>query len=129
MEASTTAILAFNLLCTGNLTASGFGIDDTPKPYSSEYRIDIESGQWCESECKTIFAIASVQTTQITLEETSKISPTGGEESLKNFVNRETGEHRVFSLSGRKYQRFSITWKGQCERKPFTGFPKFETKF
>lgn len=129
METATTAILAFNLLCTGTQSVIGVGVGDSGKPYASEYRIDLEAGKWCESDCKALHQLASVQPTQITLQDTSEGNAAAGEGTVVNFINRETGVHYSLASSGKAYNRISIKWKGQCERKPFTGFPKFETKF
>ena len=128
MNFAIAALGAFNLVCTGTITTDGA----PPSPeddYSYTYRIDLDAEKWCEEDCKTIHKIAAIQPAQITLEDSHDKDPVLGESKMKTFVNRETGRHTVIASSLYFRRPMTMIWKGQCERAPFSGFPKIETKF
>jgi hypothetical protein len=85
------AATAFNLACAGTLTTSDLNGTRT-KPYSSEYRIDLAKGRWCESECKATHPVIEAQPAFIELEHKEANGPTEVS-SLTSMVNRQTGEH------------------------------------
>ncbi len=128
METATTAILAFNLLCTGTMTTAGTAKPET-KPYAYEYRIDGSSGQWCVDNCKRISAIYEVQPAEIILENSTEMDAGDALTRTKNVINRETGAQVLTATVDMRGGKFAINWRGQCVRKPFSGFPKLETKF
>jgi hypothetical protein len=128
MNTAILALGAFNLLCTGTVTTNGAsGLPD--RPYSYTYMIDLDAGKWCSGECKAIHKIVSIQPAQITLEDSEESDPVLGISKLKVFVNRETGRHTGIGSSRPRGRPNEIYWDGQCERAPFSGFPKIITKF
>jgi hypothetical protein len=122
------ALGAFNLVCTGTITIDGAPLSPN-SDYSYTYRIDLDAEKWCEADCKTIHKIAAVQPAQITLTDSHDKDPVLGESKMKAFINRETGRHTVIANSVYLKRPMTMGWDGQCERLPFSGFPKFETKF
>ena len=129
---STAAAIAatFNLLCTGTSTTTTLQGKKT-EPYEATYRLDLDKMKWCESECKALHDIAKVQPTFISLQDEKEDTPSRQSMTISQ-VDRETGRHTA-TLTAKTYGRFGytviITYDGQCERQPFSGFPKFETKF
>lgn len=121
----------FDLNCRGVRKTTTLYTGDTQEPYTSHFRIDLTSGQWCEAECKAIFPIADVQPASIVLQNKDVDSIT--EKSLLvNRINRETGEHVITSTYQLRRDRSSMmlmTYKGACEKQAFSGFPKLQTKF
>lgn len=121
----------FDLNCEGVRKTSTLYAGDTQEPYVSHFRINLTSKQWCEAECKAIFPVADVQPASIILQnkETDSLSE---KSLLVNRINRETGEHSITSTYQLRRDRTSMmlmTYKGVCERRPFSGFPEFQTKF
>lgn len=125
---ATAAAMAFNLVCSGDLTSEDYFSGRQVEPYSYTYRIDLERGKWCENECRALFDLASVQPTQLTLQDRNIDTPRQ-REWLTNIINRETGEHRILAASGTGTGRVVMDWRGRCERAEFTGFPAFPTRF
>lgn len=122
------ALAAFNLICTGTLTSKSVDQEVT-KPYSIEYRVNLDEGLWCDGECKVIKQIQEVQPTQLTLMDFRGFGVLG-RQWTNIRVNRETGKH----IAVESFDQGSLTaslsnWDGKCERKEFTGFPEFKTKF
>ena len=128
MGTATAAILAFNLLCPGTMTTAGM-VKSQPKPYAYEYRIDMESGQWCADNCKRLAAIYEIQPSEITLENSTEIDAADILSRTQNVINRETGAHLMTATIDMRSGKSALLWRGQCEKKPFSGFPKLETKF
>lgn len=122
------ALAAFNLICTGTLTSKSVN-DQAVKPYSIEYRVNLDEGLWCDGECKVIKQIFEVQPTQLTLMDYRGLGPLG-RQWTNVTVNRETGKHAAIESfeQGTPYVSLS-KWDGTCERKAFSGFPDFKTKF
>lgn len=122
---------SFDLNCQGTRKTTTLYTGDTQEPYTSHFRIDLTSKQWCEAECKAIFPIADVQPASIVLQNKDVDSIT--EKSLLvNRINRETGEHVITSTYQLRRDRSSMmlmTYKGACEKQAFSGFPKLQTKF
>ena len=121
------ALAAFNLICTGTLTSKSVDQEVT-KPYSIEYRVNLDEGLWCDGECKVIKQIQEVQPTQLTLMDFRGFGVLGRQWTTIR-VNRETGKH----IAVESFDQGSLTaslsnWDGTCERKEFTGFPEFKTK-
>lgn len=122
------AIAAFNLVCTGTLTSKSLQ-DEDAKPYSITYRIDLDAGQWCDGECRTIKAIQEVHPKQLVLIDRHSFGVLGRQWSNIRF-DRETGKHTATESLGIGTEYGSIsTWQGQCDRADFGGFPEFNTKF
>ncbi|MFZ5748231.1 MAG: hypothetical protein ACOY45_11335 [Pseudomonadota bacterium] len=120
----------FNLVCTGTLSSRSMD-GETKKPYRSVYRIDLDRGKWCDGDCEALHDIASVQPTQIALQD-KRVDTPSERSMMANLIDRRTGEHTVTATSATPGLRGSVLimqWHGQCERAPFTGFPSFETKF
>ncbi len=120
----------FNLRCKGMMEVREIGADKV-EPYEKVFRIDLTRQKWCEGECEQPANIASVQDTQIVL--TDYKSETRSMDSyVSERIDRKTGEHEA-GLGVRSYGRSgfvsSKSWKGTCEREPFTGFPTVKTKF
>jgi hypothetical protein len=112
----------FDLVCTGTPQADGAlvweGVD-------LKLRIDLDARKWCEGDCKVINDVADVQPAVLWLEKESTIEEARG---LVHFriVDRETGEYTRVRES-REFAR--IAQKASCNRAPFSGFPKLESKF
>jgi hypothetical protein len=118
----------FDLTCKGTLTAISLVSGKTTEPYERRLRVDLTRKKYCEDQCKALFEIADVGPTQITFQD--KDSGPGRErEMTKSYVNRETGEHRSLSSSEGFGGGLTMSWVGACEKRPFSGFPSFETKF
>lgn len=127
---SLAAAAAFNLLCSGTQTTTAFD-GTSSKPYSSEYRIDLNQAEWCEDDCRATHAIAKVLPTQLQLEVKDTTGLTG-RTSIRNFIDRETGGHWISATMAeprRPAMTIVVEWKGACEKRPFSGFPVLETKF
>lgn len=130
MAGAVAALAAFNLLCQGMLTTTTFDGQQV-EPYSRTYRVDLDAGQWCESDCKILRPIVEVQPAFITLQD-SKATDPALRSTVLNMVNRETGAHTILStlVMGRRTTTTVVSrFEGQCERQDFTGFPELETKF
>lgn len=122
------ALAAFNLICTGTLTSKS-AQDEEAKPYSTTYRIDLENGQWCEGDCRTIKPIQDIQPTQLVLIDRNSFGVLGRQWSNIR-LDRETGKHVATESLGIGTEFASLSqWEGQCERAEFSGFPEFKTKF
>ena len=120
---------AFNLTCTGTeRTLAPSLLKDENKPYTSIYRIDLDAQKWCSGTCKSQADIVRVSPIVIVLEEKAIDTPRQ-HENLLNQISRETGAHLSHAESGIGPEHLAIFWRGQCEKSPFTGFPKVETKF
>lgn len=124
------AAAAFNLICTGTVSTKSV-YKEKSEAFSTEYRIDLDKGVYCDGECKATRQIPKVEPTAIYLLDKKVDVPS--EESLNSmWVSRETGALTgVFTYKNPR-ERYSILimkWAGQCEKKPFSGFPKFDTKF
>lgn len=120
----------FNLVCTGTLSSRSMD-GETEESYRSVYRIDLDRGKWCDGDCEALHDIASVQPTQIALQD-KRVDTPGERSMMANLIDRRTGEHTITATSatpGRRGSVLIMQWHGQCERAPFTGFPSFETKF
>lgn len=121
---------SFNLVCTGTQKTMSMAPDEIVS-YTDVYRIDLDNKKWCEAECKAVHDIASVQPTVIVLAE-SKVDTPSERSMVLHSIDRETGAHSFTSTySNPRYrlQSLLIRSTGQCQRAPFSGFPKFETKF
>lgn len=122
------AAQTFNLDCSGTIKTESI-TGQKVEPYEYIYRIDLTKGVYCDDQCKGMHPIASIQPTAIRLEDnhTDKLDEM---ETLTNEINRETGKQSILSLSNTRLLGRMITkWDGQCEAKPFTGFPTLQTKF
>lgn len=121
---------AFNLICTGTMTSRSIA-GEKSEPFEHIYRIDLDRQLWCESDCKTQREIFAVQPTSITLQSVDKDTPSV-RQMISTTIDRETGEFRSLvtdQIPGRSSTIIILKWAGKCERQPFTGFPKVETKF
>jgi hypothetical protein len=106
----------FDLECADTVKTTG----DPVAPYVAHYRIDLAAKKWCEDECRTVKPIADLQSSYITLE---------GEPNSDfwHTIDREKGEDQIFSGSPQLGDMEHTS--GQCTKRPFSGFPTFETKF
>lgn len=112
----------FDLICSGRHTIVGVaGKKETP--YSMHMRVDLRRRIWCEADCRERINIFAIQPTRIVFEDTVDVN---GDHLMhtRHIVDRETG-HQVMTADGAAY----ISYIGDCERRPFTGFPSFDTKF
>lgn len=121
-------LAAFNLICTGTLTSKSVD-QEAATPYSIEYRVSLDDGLWCDGDCKVIKQIYEVQPTQLTLMDFRGFGPLGNQWTSVR-VNRETGKHNAVESFNQGTPSVSLSkWDGTCERKEFSGFPDFKTKF
>lgn len=124
------AAATFNLVCTGSYTTKSIYTEKS-EPFNTEYRIDLDKSMYCDGECKAPRPLAKIAPTEIYF--LDKTVDTPSEKSLNSmWVNRETGVFTGVFTHKNPRDRLSILimkWDGKCERKPFTGFPTFKTKF
>ena len=131
----TSAVLAFNLLCTGVTTESS-GLSKHKTPFTVELRVDLPNAKWCFGECKSQDAIHELRNDRIEFANEKSETLTTGYKSHLLTVNRETGEFyesQLIVLTGPVplfgSNQTVVMSKGSCERKDFTGFPSITTKF
>ena len=117
----------FNLNCVGTFESLS-EVGERSEPWEHTFRVDLEQGKWCGSECKALHDFADIGATQLTFQDKSESTPSG-ESRTSSYVNRETGEYRSLASSKDNWGIVVLTWQGQCEAEAFTGFPQFETKF
>lgn len=117
MAAFTTAVAAFNLICTGTFTSGK--ILEIGQPESAVklvLRIDLDSNRWCFGDCRSTAVIKQVADTSIIF----RMAKDDDGDDLFS-VNRETGDFID------RTRNFAINWitmtRGNCEKAPFTGFP------
>lgn len=129
LQAAAAAAMTFNLVCTGTLTTETFYQGRQTEPYRYEYRIDLAQRKYCDGECRALRDIAEIQPTVIILEPNRDINTVTERQFHMESINRETGRHSILHTSGRREQIMIMSWAGQCERAPFSGFPTFQTRF
>lgn len=120
----------FNLVCTGTSTSESM-MGKEVEPYSYEYRFDLAKGVYCEGECKATRPVKRIDPTTIYLSDETKDN-LSSHEVESNRIDRETGSQSILYTRRSRTDRFDLMimkWQGQCEKRPFTGFPAFETKF
>jgi len=106
---------AFDLWCEGKQTEfTKEGPLETV--FTRIFRIDLASGRYCDGDCTSTRAIFRVEDNKITFFDSFSQSGLGSEQS----VNRETGE----LFEGRIGVDATTLSFGQCERRPFSGFPQ-----
>jgi len=113
----------FNLECIGTVThRTRLTVNEAD--YRTTYRINLAKQKWCEGECLAVRDIYETQPAFITLE-----ANTGG--LSRNYIrlDRVTGEHMAGRSDGIGSATVSASWRGECGRAGFTGFPDVETKF
>jgi hypothetical protein len=109
---------AFNLVCSGMTTESfGPGKESSQKPFHRVYRVDLESRRWCADDCPVTLPITIVTPQEIQLGEPPVFVPGDG---AATTLDRETGRI-VRALGGKGH---AIIDFGECEKAPFTPFPK-----
>lgn len=121
---------AFDLVCTGELTTESINGNEA-KPYSLRYRVNLDSGQWCEGSCNEVSPIAKASPGVIVFESIDKDAPSERVRKINN-VSRETGQHLAlytYRSSAGPMSILTIRWRGVCERADFSGFPKGGGKF
>lgn len=121
----------FNLVCSGmthSYSEKTSSVRD--EPYSYAYRIDLKAGNWCEANCTVVRSIAEVQPTFMRLmPDRNEDAPTH-REKWTSLISRTDGTQLTMVESWDDLLGNStMTWKGTCERQPFSGFPKVTTKF
>ena len=128
MVASAQPQQQFDLVCSGTLESDSLS-GKKSNAYSYRYRFDLTANKWCDGECKAPRDILRLAPTQITLADEKSDTPS--ERSFRQeTIDRETGRHSLVSTSSsRLLGPMIMKWAGQCEKQPFSGFPKFETKF
>ena len=121
----------FDLECAGTLTSQSYYSGKTTEPYTSHYRLDLTSKQWCEGECVALHPLIAAQPTFLVLEQTKTDTPSETK-TIQNQIDRRTGQQTVFLLSaypGHPSESMIMKWEGTCRRLDFTGFPTFRTAF
>lgn len=119
---------AFNLVCSGTIESTTLEGTRT-EPYSYIYRLDLDAKKWCDDGCGVLRDIAEVQPAFIVLQPNKNIDTSTQKEFYETRIERETGRETTLLTSGRRASILIMKWEGQCEKQPFTGFPKFDTKF
>lgn len=106
---------AFNLLCEGTeIRVSKDGMQEAA--FSRTFRLDLASGRYCDGDCTSTRAIFRVEDNKITFFDSFSQSGLGSEQS----VNRENGAF----FEGHIGVNATTMANGQCERRPFSGFPQ-----
>ncbi|WP_037492765.1 hypothetical protein [Sphingomonas sp. PAMC 26605] len=128
--AAITSMMAFNLVCSGTTTTE-YVARSSSEPYSAIYRVDLDRSEFCEGVCEAPRKIYRVEPTELLLELSD--NPDGMvRSSFLNQVDRRTGEQRI-DQTNQESDDHDVMWivrsRGHCEKAPFTGFPKFDTKF
>lgn len=125
---ATAAVAAFNLVCSGTVT-SEMSSQKKSEPYTYTYRINLNAGLYCAGPCKAQGKIHEIQPTRLILADVR--TDTSKERYIEtNSIDRETGAHFILISSEMPLLPNSLKkWTGSCEKAPFTGFPKVETKF
>ena len=125
----------FDLVCYGSIKTEIVGDKPTFKPYVYHYRLDLDNNQYCISEfnesCNNINGLLSVDNRTIQLKNLSEKKRNEIIEHVE-FFNRSTGVHYAHYISkytDRTARMLAIVWEGNCDKLPFSGLPKFETKF
>lgn len=99
----------YTLTCTG-LRDDGGGA----KPFSTEFRVDLKAGRWCDDKCDDVRPFAKVERDRLTFSESET-----GTFTEWSYVDRRTGEYtQVF-----RSDLLRSSSKGQCARgayKPIT---------
>lgn len=121
----------FNLSCAGTMETIDFNSGIRTAPYSTIYRINLDTKQWCEGECQALYDIAEAAPGYLALsrQDVDGVTET---KTVSNTIDRQTGRHiNYYSTADprQRLSRYTMSAKGQCERQPFTGFPALETKF
>lgn len=118
---------SFDLVCVGRDEQAQVNKPSAVTERAWHFRIDLVSRKYCIDDCRFIKDIKDVQPVRITFWDYSE--PMSGdiyESSL--YISRETG-----SLSGKFGFRYNTVltshWSGNCDKKPFSGFPAIPTKF
>lgn len=106
------AAATFNLVCSGNALVWFNGKSHT-EAYESTFRVDLRAGRYCAADCEETKAIQRVTPTEIVF--LSRSDP----EFREMKVNRASGAYQNVAHDGRGGQSF----RGQCQRRAFTGFP------
>lgn len=118
----------FDLVCSGSVHALSQFTDRTD-PYSYHYRVDLSEGKWCEGDCGVLREFVEVQPAILVLTRSSEYSQVLGRREITNTIDRVTGRHSIASASGGSGTLLTMNWQGQCERRPFSGFPVIQTRF
>jgi hypothetical protein len=129
IQVAVAAAAAFNLVCTGTVESEDIFSGKQIEPYSYTYRIDLATKRWCDGECLAPKDIAAVLPTALILSPKRDIETPTVKDFRDGSIDRRTGRHSILSSSGRGRSILLMKWEGQCEKQPFTGFPKFDTKF
>ena len=120
------AAQAFNLNCTGTFNQTFSPIEQ----FSYTYRVDLAKKKWCSEECFRSFDFFEITPSQLTFEKVTIHVDVDERTFVVASVDRVTGEFRALFITRRKgWKPISGTWKGQCERAPFTGLPLETRKF
>lgn len=118
----------FDLVCSGIQTSESVSTGRSSEPYSYRYRFDLAAGKYCEAACKGTRDIVRVSPVQITLADSRTDTPRE-QKFDSSIIDRETGKQSILysvrDTLGLRVHR----WEGQCEKRPFTGFPEVLTKF
>jgi hypothetical protein len=123
------AAATFNLNCTGLIESESVENGKKVEPFSTTFRIDLASKQWCEGECTSTHGIARFNDVSITLQADS----TG--QGLPHTYNRmsyirgtPTGYYSEFrtSFPDREHAYF-FRREARCTEGLFTGFGKVPT--
>lgn len=104
----------FDLICNGEYRER---INAPWKPFTTQFRIDLNARTWCSGSCGSVQAIHSVDTAKIVL---SRSDPADGVSpySFREF-ERSTGSYAFYMNGGGSY----FEEKGICSRSPFSGMP------
>jgi hypothetical protein len=115
---------AFTLLCEGTTTtANGFG-SVRREPYSYGYRIDLETRQWCDGDCKFLRPVHKADRKTIILSPPERRRGLWSGLNISNeTIDRTTGRHTIRSRSGKPNSRLVMRSDGECEAGQSSGFP------
>lgn len=121
------ASVAFNLICSGTLSTTT-ALGSEKEPYTSTFRLDLDSRRWCEGDCRFVKELSGLSDTLITLEAKNADTPRT-RDLLLNVIARDTGIHTINAAAGTGAGAVVMKWSGVCEKAAFTGFPAVKQKF
>jgi hypothetical protein len=104
----------FDLQCSGSVYDGG--------PISRHYRVDLTANKWCANGDNGVCATRPIAETDPDL--------IWFEKEPRKFPSDVGIIHYVSRLNGKWYWHLGpMEVEGTCEKAPFSGFPKLDTKF
>jgi len=124
------SVLAFNLICSGQMVTGNKYAGVKNVPYTTTYRIDLDSRKWCDGKCNKQWDIHDVSNREIIITDKYEVERNGNDQKTLEKFDRITGLHRLeVEAHDRTIGELTIKKSGSCKKADFTGFPSPEQKF